>query len=271
MEGITEYDGYKITEGSVTKVTDPLTVESALQMNINGESFTVVMQTPGNEKELAVGLMFAENIVSDFTLVDWGFKKNKSGVIEEIDIDTPSDNLADGYLSSRSLLSVSSCGICGKKEIEDLLPREKALEQKTTLNLQDMLELQNTMLTNQPIFNATGGSHGIAIFDQNKELLSLKEDIGRHNALDKAVGELILQNKLNEAKYVSFSGRISYEIVSKCFRAKIPVIIAFSSPSSLAIDFAKEYGMTLIGFCRKNKATCYAGSWRVKGISSSDI
>ncbi|MFT4601739.1 MAG: FdhD protein [Arenicella sp.] len=267
MNNIFEYEGYKFNKGSVTKVTDPLTVEAPLQININGESFTVVMQTPGDEIELATGLLFAENVIKDFNEVKFNTTINKRNIIDNINLETPKSNLDTGYLSSRSLLSVSSCGICGKKEIADLKPKADGLKEKLTISFTELFELHGNMFSNQDGFQKTGGCHGVAAFDENKKMLALKEDIGRHNALDKVVGKLIAENKLDAAKFITFSGRISYEIVSKAFRAKIPVIAAVSSPSSLAIDFGKEFGLTLVGFCRENKATCYSFPNRITELN----
>ncbi|UKN02482.1 formate dehydrogenase accessory sulfurtransferase FdhD [Paracrocinitomix mangrovi] len=259
MKDISEYDAYKFEKGSVTKVTDPLSIESPLQISINGESFTVVMQTPGDEQLLATGLLYAENVISDFNQVKCSFKEDDHGFINEVNLTTPTSNLADGYLSSRSLLSVSSCGICGKKEIEELLPKEEKLTSSTTLSFTSLFQMFETMNQHQNAFKITGGCHGIAAFDNEGNLLSIKEDIGRHNALDKVVGDLISKQLIKKATVLTLSGRVSYEMVSKAFRAKIPVIAAVSAPSSLAVDFAKEYGMTLIGFSRNEKGTCYSG------------
>lgn len=263
MADIHEYEGYKFSKGSVAKVTDPLSVESPLQITINEESFTVVMQTPGNEKELAVGLLYAEHVIQDYSKAQWAFEKDENGVINNVQITIDKDHLGDGYLSSRSLLSVSSCGICGKKELGELLPKEEALKQKTAISIEDLLLMFREMRKQQRAFNITGGCHGIAAFNVQGELLAIHEDIGRHNALDKVVGSLIISDQLKDAKIVTFSGRTSYEMVSKAFRAKIPIIAAVSAPSSLAIDFAKEFGLTLLGFTRDNKSTCYAGIERI--------
>lgn len=263
MKNVFDYEGYKFNKGSVTKVTDPLTVEAPLQININSESYTVVMQTPGDEIELSTGLLYSENVIKDFSKIEFEIHRNKLDQIEIINLVTTEDNLADGYLNSRSLLSVSSCGICGKRELSDIKTSGLAIKKELKTSFDDLFEMQKTMLSKQDLFNKTGGCHGVALFNNNRELLTLKEDIGRHNALDKSIGQLILNDQLKQASFVIFSGRISYEIVSKAFRAKIPIIAAVSSPSSLAIDFAKEYGMTLIGFCRENKGTCYSNPKRL--------
>ena len=263
MSSILRYEGIKFEKGSATKVADPLTVERALQIDINGKSFTVVMQTPGNEKELSRGLLFAEDVIKKDTPIEFEIKKTQDGVIQELNAIIDEKHIGKGYLNSRSLLSVSSCGICGKLELDDLVVDGDKIKKGDTISLEDIFVVQEEMLSNQTEYHQTGGSHAAAVYDKNNKLLALREDIGRHNAIDKIIGRLIEEGKLPEAKVVSFSGRLSYEIVSKCFRAKIPIIIAVSAPSSLAIDFAKEYGMTLVAFCRNARATCYANSWRI--------
>jgi FdhD protein len=120
----------------------------------------------------------------------------------------------------------------------------------------------------QETFKVSGGSHAAAIFDKNQNLLSIKEDIGRHNAVDKSVGELLLKNSLKQANYLLVSGRVSYEIVSKAFIAKIPIIVAVSACSSLAVDFAKEFGICLIGFTRENKMTIYSNPSFIKNLEN---
>ena len=147
--------------------------------------------------------------------------------------------------------------------VGDLLPKEEALQQKTSVEIEELFEMFKIMWSNQEAFNITGGCHGIAAFDRSGQMICIREDIGRHNALDKVVGCLIMNGQLKDAAILTFSGRTSYEMVSKAFRAKIPIIAAVSAPSSLAIDFAKEFGLTLIGFARENKATCYAGIERI--------
>ena len=266
MKDVFDYEAYKFQNGAVTKVTDSLTVESPLQININGKSFTVVMQTPGSEIELTTGLLYNENVIKNFSQIDIKTTQNKNGIIDLVELKTAEKNLDIGYLSSRSLLSVSSCGICGKKEIKDLKPSNLTSLNEASFSFTDLFKIHTKMNSVQSNFSKTGGCHGVAIFDRHSNLLSIQEDIGRHNALDKAIGELIINKKLKQAVAIAFSGRISYEIVSKAFRAKIPIIAAISSPSSLAIDFAKEYGMTLVGFCRSPKATCYAGPNRITNL-----
>ena len=259
MKGVTKYEGLVYKEGSITKVIDPLTIEHALQIDINNKAFTVVMQTPGDELDLAMGLLFAEDVIGKNTRIKFEPHLNKNGLIERLNAIIPMNQIGDGYLSARSLLSVSSCGICGKQSLEDLQIQEGTLAtNQHSWNTGDLFKMQAQMNDNQLNYKKTGGCHGAAAFTIEGEMLALREDIGRHNAMDKVVGSLIRSKKLAKAKIITFSGRLSYEIVSKAFRAKIPTVMAVSAPSSLAIDFAKEYGITLLAFSRNGKTTCYS-------------
>ena len=253
----TKYSSFKITDNQKVKIDDTLVIEEPLQININNEAFTVVMRTPGDDQELVRGLLFAEDIYKDDEkLIINSINTNDSSTI--INTEIPLEKIGKGYLNKRSLLSVSSCGICGKQELEDINPSEKSLQNAIQFSQEEIQQMFGQMQLNQNTFQKSGGSHACAIFNSDRNLLTIKEDIGRHNAVDKCVGDLLIQQKLSEGKIMLVSGRVSYEIVSKSFFAKIPIIVAVSACSSLAVDFAKEFGICLIGFNRANKMTIYA-------------
>ncbi|WP_070136893.1 formate dehydrogenase accessory sulfurtransferase FdhD [Crocinitomix algicola] len=264
MDGLAKYEGYKFIKESVTKVTDSLTIEQPLEININDKPFTVVMQTPGNELELSIGLLYAENVLPADYIPNYQVQRDERNLINRINLEVNPDQLGNGYISTRSLLSVSSCGICGKQSLEDLhVPTGNFPSNTKKVSIKTLRKMQEIFVENQQLFKATGGCHGVAAFSYQQNLLAIHEDIGRHNALDKVVGQLIIQQLITDAKILMFSGRVSYEIVSKAFRAKIPIIMAVSAPSSLAIDFAKEFGITILGFSRNSKTTVYANPNRI--------
>jgi FdhD protein len=234
-----------------------------LQISINNKPFTITMRTPGNDKELIRGLLYSEDIYKDNNPLAIDIIDNEEKVITEANISVDENLLGTGYANSRSFLSSSSCGICGKTELEDIDTSCK-IDEKSQLNINRLYSMFTLMKKDQATFHLSGGSHAAAAFTLNGELLCIMEDIGRHNAVDKVIGYLINNDILNQAKCITVSGRISYEIVSKVFAAKIPILAAVSAPSSLAVDFAKELGLTLLGFCRENKATCYAHPTRIK-------
>ncbi len=258
MKQASVYQSIKLSKNSSLKIEDNLVIEAPLQININNEAYTVVMRTPGNDEELVRGLLYAEDIYKKDGNLNINFIENNDDFSAVLNVTILKDDLGKGYLNKRTLLSVSSCGICGKKELDDLKingdPLKKTIKESVKINLSMFLKINEL----QFLFKKTGGSHACAVFNSNKELITIKEDIGRHNAVDKCVGDLLNKKKLKKANYMLVSGRVSYEIVSKAFLAKIPIIIAVSACSSLAVDFAKEFGICLIGFSREDKMTIYS-------------
>lgn len=264
MEITLRYDALKLMADKAQAVSDALTVEHPLSISINGEPFTLTMQTPGNEKELVRGLLFTEGIYK---------KKNASLNIEvtetsthnfvsKVNVSIDEEELDHSQLNKRNLLSVASCGICGKTELN--LPDGSRLQINTSkLSLNDVQQMFEEMHRVQTAFLSSGGCHAAAAFSVDKKMLTMQEDIGRHNAVDKVIGSLLMKHELHQAQFLLVSGRVSYEIVSKCFIAGIPFLLAVSAPSTLAVDFAKELGITLLGFCREDRATVYSHHERI--------
>ena len=261
---ILEYQGKKFLGGSDTVVRDMLTVEEALQISVNNFPFTVTMRTPGNDKELVRGLLYSEDVYrgENAGLAIQYRKKNEITTIANVQVDK--NKLGSGFNNSRNLLSVSSCGICGKQELDDESTFKNSLKKEVLLDATQLYQMFDRMSGLQDDFLRSGGSHAAAAFSVEGDLLSLMEDIGRHNAVDKVVGDLIWNERLEDACCILVSGRISYEIVSKAYTAAIPILAAVSAPSSLAVEYAKQFGLTLLGFCRGEKATCYANPDRIK-------
>jgi FdhD protein len=265
------YEGKKFNIESSQNIIDALTIEEALQININNKPFTVTMRTPGDDISLVRGLLHSEGIINDSDfLPDVVLKKeNKKGIVTIVDVNIPEQKLGSGYSNSRSLLSVSSCGICGKTELGDLAFIGKTIHEERKVEIGIIDELFQIMNTFQYDFKQSGGTHAAAGFSLEGKFLCSMEDIGRHNAVDKVVGNLITERKLHQAKIITVSGRVSYEIVIKCFKAGIPFLAAVSAPSSLAVDYAKELGITLFAFCRDGRTTCYSNPHRIKKSNSN--
>jgi len=260
------YEGRKFETEDAHEIVDALTVEEALQININDSPFTISMRTPGEDANLVRGLLHAEGVINDINFSpDIVLKKeNEEGIVTIVNVTIPEDKLGEGYSNSRSLLSVSSCGICGKTELSDLAFMGSTIDDKEKIEIGLIHSLFEKMNTHQHDFKQSGGTHAAAAFALDGSLICSMEDIGRHNAVDKVVGKLIHSEKIKEAKVITVSGRISYEIVIKCFKAQIPFLAAVSAPSSLAVDYAKELGITLFAFCRDGRATCYSNPQCVK-------
>ena len=259
------YQGRKFGRNGVADVSDPLTVEEALQIQINGKPFTLSMRTPGADAELVRGILHSEAIINsrEFHPEVRLRKENEHGIVTIVDLEIPKAYLGSGYSSTRSLLSVSSCGICGKTELVEQGFLGSALEGSTRFTADRFTDMFAQMNRRQHDFKQSGGTHAAALFDNKGRLMVAREDIGRHNAVDKAIGNLLLEGRLKEAQAMTVSGRICYEITIKAFKAGIPFLAAVSAPSSLAVDYAKELGITLMGFCRDGRATCYAHPYRI--------
>ena len=251
------------SHGSIP-VKDAIIVEEALQININAKPYTVTMRTPGSDEALIRGLLFTEGIYSGSTqpnlkIVD----HTKDGIPSSIGVWIAHDNIEEGFYQSRSMISVSSCGICGKRELSDILIDGKILSTTDKLTPAMVSNMLIVMKDKQIAFKETGGSHAAAAFDLNGVLLAIEEDIGRHNAVDKVIGDLLNTNTLEKATCMLVSGRVSFEIVSKTYKAGIPFLAAVSSPSSLSIETADAMGITLMAFCRDRALTCYSHSDRI--------
>lgn len=260
------YQAQKFENQTATKAVDALTVEEALQININKSPFTVSMRTPGDDISLVRGMLHSEGIIKNSNFMpDLILKKdNEEGIVTVVDLSIPEKELGEGYSNSRSLLSVSSCGICGRTELGELSFLGKTIDNDKKIDIAILNSLFNKMNDLQYSFHQSGGTHAAAAFTLNGELLYAMEDIGRHNAVDKVIGKLIRSKRLKSASVLTVSGRVSYEIVIKCFKAGIPFLAAVSAPSSLAVDYAKELGITLFAFCRDQRATCYSNPQRAK-------
>jgi FdhD protein len=242
--------------------------ESALEVRVNGKPFTVTLRMPGADPELIRGLLFAEGLaeVPDdiLSLTQEAAKPGASVWSATLrSRDAAAGKTLDLKLSNRSLASTSSCGFCGKMAWEESAPEALDAPADTTVTPAFLEACFTAMQARQGVFGDTGGSHAAAVFSGSGELLAMGEDVGRHNAVDKAVGLLWEQGRLGQGRVLCVSGRVSYEIVSKTLRAGFPILAAVSAPSSLAVDFCRDNGITLIGFCRGERATAYAHPERI--------
>lgn len=252
------YEALKLTNGSSKLTDDNVVLEAPLQININNAPYTVVMRTPGDDLELIRGLLYAEDIYKGKKTPIFRVLENSNHQFSIIDTQIPSNQLGKGYLNKRTLLSVSSCGVCGTQTLDGLKITGEKLKKSTKTDHKLLTDMFVKMESFQTTFQQTGASHAAALFDKKNTLLSIKEDIGRHNAVDKTVGDLLMKNTLDQTEYLLVSGRVSYEIITKAFLAKIPTVVAVSGCSSLAIDYAKEFGIKLIGFFRGASSTTYS-------------
>ena len=189
------YEGLHIINKKQSITSDELVIEAPLQININSESYTVVMRTPGNDQDLVLGLLYAEDIYKDSLPVPFEIIEEKFNIPSIVNVTIAPNILGNGYLNKRTLLSVSSCGICGKQQLEDIKVSGDKIEQKIYFSPENLLNMFAPLKKEQETFKKTGGSHAAGIYNHQFKLLTSREDIGRHNAVDKCVVSL-LQKKL---------------------------------------------------------------------------
>lgn len=234
---------------------DVVAVEEPLQVVIDGRPLAVLMRTPGHDEVLVMGFLLTEAIISDAAQVrriDLEAKDNHALVF------LADDHSCDWERLTRHLFSASSCGLCGKATVDAILQNHPAIEEALDLPATTLLKAPEALREAQRNFDSTGGIHASGIFSKDGDLLILHEDIGRHNALDKVIGEG-LQQKLNFSQcFLLVSGRISFELMQKALAAGIPLVAGISAPSSLAVDFAQNSGQALYGFLRPPTVNRYA-------------
>lgn len=253
-----EVNAVRFDEGSPSDVSEALAPEDVLQININGGPFTVTMRSPGNDAELVRGLLYTEHVLEEGVYDYAETRDERSGRVLAVEVTADPALLSHDVVLSRTLLSTSSCGLCGRKEMEEMGMGGEPLSPTKSLDISHVPLMQEAMRTRQELFACSGGSHAAGLFTVEGELLAVYEDIGRHNAVDKAVGALLLKGNLDSAEILLVSGRVSYEIVMKAHAARTPFIAAVSAPSSLAAKTCDQLGICLLGFCRETRATVYS-------------
>ncbi|HEY8297885.1 MAG TPA: formate dehydrogenase accessory sulfurtransferase FdhD [Candidatus Baltobacteraceae bacterium] len=263
----------RFEDGAAREVDDELATEEPLEIRLRagGEtrSVAVTMRTPGNDFELAAGFLYSEGIVTSRD----GVRAISYCIDREVDaeqrynivnVDLNAAALPELERLERHFTVNSSCGVCGKATIDALQTRADPIADDLRVTFATIAALSERMRAAQRVFSSTGGLHASALFDARGELIVLREDVGRHNALDKLAGWALMENKLPLRETILFvSGRASYELVQKCIVARIPVLCAVSAPSSLAVDLAREFNVTLCGFVRGTRANVYSAPERV--------
>ncbi len=264
----------RFAAGEWTESPDAVVTEEPLQLLLDGEPLAVVMRTPGADIELALGLLYAEGVVRSIDDVrgirisaEAGEAENGIGV-EPVLVES---NHVDVRLGAkprrkpeRSMLASSACGVCGTQMIEDLRRDLAVLPAGPQVDPAMLPGLVDVLRSGQGVFERTGGLHAAGLFDTGGHLVALREDVGRHNAVDKVVGRMLLDGRLPAAGMILVvSGRAGYEIVQKSIGAGIPVLAAVGAPSSLAVALAREFGQTLVGFLRGDRFNAYSNDERL--------
>ncbi len=276
----TEAPVYRIKNNcQVVVETDTLAVEEPLEIRLGfiedkkatHKSISITMRTPGDDFELAAGFLFTEGIIKSadqISRIGYCGRPGKDGNFRNtVRVDLSSDVEIDFKRLERHFYTSSSCGVCGKTSIEALQTGVCSLAENTSLIFaaETIHRLPEVLRSRQNVFDRTGGLHAAALFNSAGEMESLREDVGRHNAVDKLIGTQFLAGKTPVSdKLLLVSGRASFELVQKALMAGIPILAAVGAPSSLAVELAREYGMTILGFVRDNRFNIYTGAERIK-------
>ena len=257
-------------EEAGARVDDQLAAEEPLELRVSGRALTVMMRTPGHERELALGFLFSEGIirsVADVTALEVVPNGEHPELENVIDLQLAPDAPGIDRRWQRNFLSASSCGLCGVSSIEAIHESAPPLpDGELIIEPEVIYSLDARLRAEQAIFARTGGLHAAGLFTASGEPVAVREDIGRHNAVDKVIGYAVDQRLLPLDRHILMvSGRTSFEIVQKALQARIPVLVAVSAPSSLARDLAQASNQTLIGFLRGRSLNVYSGRRRLKG------
>jgi FdhD protein len=226
---------------------DRVVVEAPLQLRARGVPVATIMRTPGQDLELVRGLLHAESLAASATQAD------EDAV--ELDVDASA-------FAGRGLLSSAACGVCGRVAIADLELRAREVTVDTTIDHATLATLPDKLRVAQSVFASTGGLHGAALFTTTGELVAAREDVGRHNAVDKLVG-FALDARITP-EVLLLSGRLGYELVQKAIMFGVPIVAAVSAPSSLAIELAERFNVGIAGFVREQRCNIYAHAWRIR-------
>lgn len=252
----------KVDGEASTPLQDLLAVEEPLEIHVGEKAISLTMRTPGHDRELACGFLFTEGILQDFRQIrDIHTSKNRIAVSLNPDVEVDFERL------ERHFYTTSSCGVCGKASIEALritgcpqLPRDSPRVSAAVIH-----GLPASLRSAQAVFERTGALHAAALFDARGKLILLREDVGRHNAVDKLVGAQMLDGRTPlSANLLLVSGRTSFELAQKALMAGIPILAAVGAPSSLAVETAQRFNMTLLGFVRDGRFNIYSGAQRIQ-------
>jgi len=246
-------DVVRIPGGNVDE--DAVAVEEPLEVRINGEAVAVTMRTPGHDEELALGFCLSEGLAP----VAAGLPADLAA--NAVDVDVPD---FDPGVVRRNFYTSSSCGVCGKGALEAVAVEAARVESELRVPSAVVSRLPDRLREAQPAFAATGGLHATGLFEPGGELLCVREDVGRHNAMDKVIGRAFLEGLLPLAdRLLCVSGRLSFELVQKAAVAGCPVLVAVGAPSTLAVELARDRRITLCGFVRDGRANVYSEPWRI--------
>ena len=273
-----KYNISKLKNSKLEEIKDAVSVEEPLEMRLkfkknnkwHTENISITMRTPGNDEDLIKGFLFNERIIEnikDIETVEHAGEVSGDYNLQNIIIATinKTDNLEIGKLK-RNFVTNSSCGVCGKTSLDaiQIIKADKLDPSIPRIKEKTILKSPNLLINEQSEFAKTGGIHASALIDENGKVITIREDVGRHNALDKLIGYSISKNLINPSnQFIACSGRLNFELVQKGLMANIGVMAGVGAPTSLAIDLAKRFDMTLLGFVKENSFNIYSNKNRI--------
>jgi FdhD protein len=273
MEPFTRLGIVRVRGADRGPADDVAATEAPLELRVQGRPLAVIMRTPGGDRELAAGFLLAERIIrraDDLGTIEYctdqsGAADAVAGSIVNVTLDPEAADSAEAVLASRrQVMTSAACGVCGRESLASMRTDLSPVASDARVAAAVVASLPERLRARQPLFASTGGIHAAGIFDAAGEPLSVAEDVGRHNAVDKAIGSLLLRDALPlPACILCVSGRTSYEIVQKAWCAGVPIVASVSAPSSLAVSLASEAGITLVGFVRDGGLNIYTGAARI--------
>ena len=264
----------RVRDGVISRRPDTLAAEEPMEIRVNGRPLTVTMRTPGGDFDLAIGFLVSEGVVhtaDDVASVRYcaGATADGGNTYNVVDVGLAAHVPPPDASLERSFYTTSSCGLCGKASLEAVRTSSAWSVAEDTLRVTPELltTLPERLRESQRVFDSTGGLHAAGLFDADGNLLCVREDVGRHNAVDKVIGHALREGLVPlRNSMLMVSGRASFELVQKAVMAGIPLLAAVSAPSSLAVDLADDNGLTLVGFLRGTSMNVYAGTDRIAPV-----
>jgi FdhD protein len=268
--GIKQFAVDRYVAGTITADLDSLTIEEPLEIRVSfrrgsalvERSVSITMRTPGHDRELAVGFLFTEGVIHHLSWIDFISEDTQRGKSLLVQLNHP----VDLQRLERHFYTSSSCGVCGKTSLESLEANRVIVlpPDAPRVTAETLLGLSGNLAACQKVFSRTGSLHAAAFFDKEGKLLVVKEDVGRHNAVDKLIGSELLQGNATFGELILMvSGRAGFELVQKALMAGVPFFAAVGAPSSIAVELARRYRSTLVGFLRGQRFNVYAGRERI--------
>jgi FdhD protein len=273
-----KYKVLKFISNKFDALEDLISIEEPLEISLKfkendkwiTQNLSITMRTPGNDKDLVRGFLFNEQIIENIkdieSIESYGEKVGQYNIQNKILVTLNNSKNVNISKIKRDFLTNSSCGVCGKSSLDtlEIIKKDKPLSDEPKITKEVIINSPKILRSNQSEFSKTGGIHASGLFNDKGELIILKEDVGRHNALDKLIGSAIIDNQIKpKNQFITCSGRLNFELVQKVLMTNIGIMIGVGAPTSLAIDLANKFDMTLIGFVKRDSFNVYTNSKKV--------